>query len=98
MKREKHINRLKEELATNKTAISQLPPTEQYICYIIILDMFRAVLCSSSGGHIMLLQHLVSSLSVNSTPVESGLQSALNRRTIRPFTVIDVTRCCDNTI
>jgi hypothetical protein len=27
--------------------------------------MFRAVLCLSSGGHIVLLQHLVSSLSVN---------------------------------
>ena len=33
----------------------------KYICYIIILDMFRAVLCSSSGGQIVLLQHLVSS-------------------------------------
>jgi len=30
----------------------------QYIRYIIILDMFRAVLCSSSGGQIVLLQHL----------------------------------------
>jgi len=27
--------------------------------------VFRAVLCSSSGGHIVLLQHLVSSFSVN---------------------------------
>ena len=27
--------------------------------------MFRAVPCSSSGGQIVLLQHLVSSLSVN---------------------------------
>ena len=27
--------------------------------------MFRAVLCSSSGGQIVLLQHLVSSLAVN---------------------------------
>jgi len=27
--------------------------------------MFRAVLCSSSGGQIVLLQYLVSSLSVN---------------------------------
>jgi len=27
--------------------------------------MFRAVPCSSAGGHIVLLQHLVSSLSVN---------------------------------
>jgi len=31
----------------------------------IILDMFRAALCSSSGGQILLLQPLVSSLSVN---------------------------------
>ena len=38
---------------------------QQYVCYIIILDMFRAVPCSSSGGQIVLLQHLVSSLSVN---------------------------------
>ena len=44
------------------------------LCYIIILDMFRAVLCSYSGGQIVLLQHLVSSLSVQySMPVESGL-------------------------
>jgi len=31
--------------------------------------MFRAVLCSSSGGQIVLLQPLVSSLSVNSHTV-----------------------------
>ena len=37
----------------------------QYICYIIILSMFQAVLCSSSGGQILLLQPLVSSISVN---------------------------------
>jgi len=35
------------------------------VCYIIILDMFRAVPCSSSGGQIVLLQHLLLSLSVN---------------------------------
>jgi hypothetical protein len=29
------------------------------IYYIVILDMFRAILCSSSGGQILLLQHLV---------------------------------------
>ena len=33
-----------------------------YIYYIIILDIFRAIQCSSSGGQIVLLQHLVSSL------------------------------------
>jgi len=40
-----------------------------YICYITILDMFRPVLCSTSGGQIVLLQHLVSSLSVNGRAV-----------------------------
>jgi len=33
--------------------------------YIIILDMFRAIPRSSSGGQIVLLQHLLSSLSVS---------------------------------
>jgi len=32
-----------------------------------------------------------------STPVESGLQSALNRQTVRPLTESDDTRCCNNT-
>jgi len=31
-------------------------------------------------------------------PVESGLQSALNRHTVQPFTESDDTRCCNNTI
>jgi len=42
---------------------------QQYICYIIILNMFRAVPCSSSGEQIVLLQPLVSSLSVNGRTV-----------------------------
>jgi len=33
-----------------------------------------------------------------SMPVESGLQSALNRRTVRPFTESDDTRGCNNKI
>jgi len=33
-----------------------------------------------------------------SMPVERELQSALNRRTVRPFTESDDTRCCNNTI
>ena len=56
------------------------------------INMFRAVPCSSSGGQIVLLQLLVTSLSVN------GLQSALNRHTVRPFTESDDTRGCNNTI
>jgi len=52
--------------------------------------MFRAVLCSSSGGQILLLQHLVSSLSVNGRTVR--------RHTLRPFTESDDARSCNNTI
>jgi len=42
---------------------------QQYVCHIIILNMFRAAPCSSSGGQIVLLQPLVSSLSVNGRTV-----------------------------
>jgi len=42
---------------------------QQYVCYITILNMFRAVPCSSSGGQIVLLEPLVSSPSVNSRTV-----------------------------
>ena len=37
----------------------------QNVCYTIIIDMFRALTCPSSGGKIVFTQHLVSSLSVN---------------------------------
>jgi len=48
----------------------------------------------------VLLQHLVSSLYRRpySMPVERGLQSALNRHTVRPFTESDDTRGCNNAI
>ena len=61
--------------------------------------MFRAVPCSTSGGQIVLLQPLVSSLKQPyGMPVESGLQSALNQHNVRPFTESDDTRGCNNTI
>ena len=65
--------------------------------------MFRAVLCSSlifrrtdciitASGIVTLCKWPYS------MPVESGLQSALNRHTVRPFTESDDTRGCNNTI
>ena len=61
--------------------------------------MFRAVPCSSSGGHIVLLQPLVSSLSINSRTVcRLRAYSALNRHTVRLFTESDDTRGCNITI
>jgi len=68
----------------------------EYVCYIIILNMFRAVPCSSSGGQIVLLQPLVSSLSINSRTV--CRLRALKLHTVRPFTENDDTRRCNNTI
>jgi hypothetical protein len=52
--------------------------------------MFRAISCSSSGGKIVLIQHLVSSGSVSDRPV--------NLCTGRSLTDSDDTRCCINTI
>ena len=49
--------------------------------------MFRASTCPSSGGQIVLSQHLV-----------TALQSALIRHTVQPFTESDDSRCCDNII
>jgi len=40
-----------------------------YIKFIIWLYMFRALLCSSSGGQNCVIQHLVSSCSVGGRPV-----------------------------
>ena len=52
--------------------------------------MFPALTCPSSGGQIVLSQHLVSSLSVQ--------YSTVCRHTVQPFTESDGTRCCDNKI
>jgi hypothetical protein len=40
-----------------------------YNKFIIFLYMFRALLCSSSGGQNCIIQHLVSSQSVGGSPV-----------------------------
>jgi len=55
--------------------------------------MFRAVPCTSSGGQIVLLQHLVLSLSVNGRTVCQLSTSILYVRLQS-----DDTRCCNNTI
>ena len=57
--------------------------------------MFRALLCSSSGGQIVLVHHLVSSLSLGDCSVH---RSSRNLRTEQPPNESDDTRCCTNTI
>jgi hypothetical protein len=41
-----------------------------FIITILYTYMFRAISCSSSGGQIVLIQHLVPSLSVSDRPVQ----------------------------
>ena len=60
-----------------------------YNRFIKVLYMFRAKSCSSSGGKILLIKHLVSSISVSGRP---------NPCTGRPLIESDHTRCCINTI
>jgi len=62
--------------------------------------MFRAVPCSNSGGQIVLLQHLVSSLSVNGCTVRRLRADSAETMpdTVRRFAESDDTRCCNNTI
>jgi hypothetical protein len=60
--------------------------------YIKYLDMFRAILCSSSGG-----QNCISTAS-GIVILRERPYSALNRCTVRPLTESDETRCFKNTI
>ena len=73
-----------------------------YNTFIIILYMFRALYCSSSGGWIVLMQHLVSSLSVSGRPVHrlrGNCRAVLSQLwTRQPLTGSDDTRCYINTI
>ena len=68
------------------------------IHYIIILNMFRAVPCSSSGGQIVLLQPLVSSLSVNSRTVCRLRADRFRSQPAYCTAESDDTRGCNNTI
>jgi len=66
--------------------------------------MFRASICPSSGGQILLSQHLVSSLSVNGCAVcrmRADCRAVCSHPaycTVLYYTESDDNRCCDNTI
>jgi len=73
---------------------------QQYICYITLLNMFRAARCSSSGGQIVTTASGIVTLCKQpySVQVESGIQFALHLHTVRLLTEGDDTRGCDDTI
>jgi hypothetical protein len=56
--------------------------------------MFRALLCSTSGGSIVYEQHLVQSLSVRGHMLHCLRENSLNQCNVRPLTESDGTRCC----
>jgi len=60
--------------------------------------MFRALLWSSSGGQIVLVQHLVSSLSVGDCSVHRLREDSCNLCTEQSPTACDDTRCSTNNI
>jgi len=53
--------------------------------------MFRVSTCLSSGGQIVVSQHLA-------VQYQTAEQSAFIRHTVQPFTESDDTRCCDNKV
>jgi len=59
--------------------------------------MFQAVLCLSSGGHIFIIT-APGIVTLCKRPYSTPVDSALNRRSVQPFTESDDTRCCNNTI
>ena len=72
-----------------------------YFCntFITFLYLFRALLRSSSGGQIVLIQCLVSSLSLVDCSVHRlREESSLNLCTEQSPKERDDTRCCTNTV
>jgi hypothetical protein len=45
---------------------------------VLFMYMFRAIPCSFSGGQIVLIQHLVSSLSVSDRPMHRTITCCIN--------------------
>ena len=64
----------------------------------IFLYMFRALLCSSSLGQLVLVQHLVSSLFLGDCSIHRLPESSRNLCTEQSPKEGDDTRCCVNTI
>ena len=60
--------------------------------------MFRELLCTSSGGQIVLVQYLVPSLSLGDCSVHRTAQSSRNLCTEQSPKESDDNRCCTNTI
>jgi hypothetical protein len=59
--------------------------------------MFRASLCSSSGGQLYIYSIWYRHTLPYSAPIKSGLQSALDRWTVWQHTEWEDTRCCKYT-
>ena len=66
--------------------------------FITFLYMFRALLCSSSGGQTVLVQHLVSSLSLGDCSVHRLQESSRHLWSEQSPKESGDTGCCTNTV
>jgi hypothetical protein len=72
---------------------------QQFVYRTVILDMFWALACPSSGGEIVYTQHLASLLSVDVCTVHRlRVDSALILCTVQTSRESEDTRCCVYTI
>ena len=69
-----------------------------FITFIMFLYMSQALLCSSSGRQIVLVQHLVSSLCLGDCSVHRLQESCRNLCTEQSPKESDDTRCCTSPI
>ena len=82
----KYCSHQKDKQAKTGNLQASFSKWRKILYFITVLYMFRATSCSSSGGQIVLVQHLVSSLSVSDRPVHRLREFSLNLCTGRPLT------------
>ena len=87
----------------NFTPVTKLMQKFLYSYNVTVLYMFRALLCSSSGGQIVCIQHVVSSLSMSGRGSHTvhrlrGSLKLCNVPPPRPLIESDDTTCCIHTI
>jgi hypothetical protein len=81
----------------NFGAITNLMHKYLYSYNITIPYMFQALLCSSPGGSIVYVRHLVPLLSMSGRTLRWLTENFLNQCNVRSFTDSDGTRCCTYT-
>ena len=92
------VCRLKQCLNLYTDTTPPQPNHNVFNTFTTLIYMFRALLCSSSGGQIVLVQYPVSSLSLGDCSVHRSREFSRSLCTEQSPKESDDTRCCTNTI